>query len=362
MKIKPYEVYDDGYYHIAKDVEDYPNATIIIVYSRRGPGKTYGALWNSLWKERSIIYMKRTNADVKLICDYNSESNFDLSPYKAINRDKGTNVHGKLIEDGIGGFWHYEDGHPAGLPVAWCLSLNKAKSIKGLELSECDWMILDEFVPQKGEIVKHAEGEMLLDLYMTVNRDREERGQDPIKLILFANTEEISTPITNQLEVVDHMAELNASGKTHLYLEDRGILIHHITEAEIPIKEHKKKQGIYKAMAGTAWADKAFGGEFANNDFTNVKHFMLKGCTPLIHLHYKNKDYYIYKNQDGYYYMCGSKQKCIQEYDLNLENDQKRFYIENQIDLRQICINGYMKFQKYSMYDLIVNYKKFFKL
>lgn len=359
--MKQYEDYNDGFYHVAKDVEDYPDATIIVVWSKRGPGKTYGALWNSYWNEREIVYMKRTNSDVKLICTYEPKSGFDLSPYKPINRDKGTNIHGKLLDEGIGGFWTFEDDHPEGLPHAYVLSLNKSKSIKGIELSECDWMIMDEFVPQQGEVVKHAEGEMLLDLYMTILRDREDRGKEPIKLILFANAEEISTPITNTLEIVDDMAELNASGKTHMYLEDRGILLHHITNEEIPLKETRKR-GIYKAMQGTKWAEKAFDGEFANNDFTNVKHFMLKGCTPLIHIQYKKKDFYIYKNQDGYIYMCSSRNKCLMDYNLDLENDQKKFYVEQCIDLRNACINGYMKFQKYSMYDLIINYKKFFKL
>ena len=48
------------------------------------------------------------------------------------------------------------------------------------------------------------------------------------------------------------------------------------------------------------------------------------------------------------------------EYDLNKENDQKRFWLENGIDLRCECINGNMLFDTYTMYDIIVNYKKFF--
>ena len=45
-----------------------------------------------------------------------------------------------------------------------------------------------------------AEGEMLLDIYETLSRDRLKRGHAPLKLILFANAEEISTHITNTLE------------------------------------------------------------------------------------------------------------------------------------------------------------------
>ena len=36
--------FDDGYYHFYKDVIDYPDADIYVVWSRRGPGKTYSFL------------------------------------------------------------------------------------------------------------------------------------------------------------------------------------------------------------------------------------------------------------------------------------------------------------------------------
>ena len=232
--------------------------------------------------------------------------------------------------------------------------------MKGYDFSDCQWIIFDEFIPQKGERLNRAEGELLLDLYMTVSRDRQKRGMDPLKLVLFANAEEISTPVTNELEIVDNMADLNASGSTHLWLPDRDILLHHITNEEIPITE-EEKDGIYKGMYGTSWFKKSFEGEFANNDFSNVTKRTLKKCSGYIHLHYKNNDYYIYMNKDnGNYYMCSKPIRCMFDFNLNRENEQKLFYSDYGIDLRLSCIEERMKFEKYSMYDLIVNYRKIF--
>ena len=153
------------------------------------------------------------------------------------------------------------------------------------------------------------------------------------------------------------MAELQHSGKSHKYIEERGILLHHITDEEIPIKE-EEKHGIYKGMKGTAWFDKSFGGDFANNDFTCIKTMKLKGMKPYIHLHLKNNDYYVYISKNGLYYMCNCKQECIFEYDLTRENEQKKFFIEHCMELRDECIDDNMRFQKYSMYDLIMNFNK----
>ena len=194
---------------------------------------------------------------------------------------------------------------------------------------------------------------------MTISRDRLKRGRGDLKLILFANSENISTPITNELEIVDSMVELNNSDKTHLYIEDRGIMIHHITSEEVPLAE-EGESGIMKAMKGTAWAAKAFGGEFSNNDFSGIGHSRLKNYLPVCGYIYKKKNFYVY-NKDGYYYICKA-QHGGELFDLSRESDQNRFYYEHVVYIRDAFIDGKLLCQKYSMYDLIVNYKKFFRI
>ena len=354
---------NEKYYYFADDLAKYPAAWCYVVYSRRGPGKTYSALRYAYEQKIPIFYLKRTKDDVDLICT-GATRGVDLSPYKPICRDTDYRIEAKLItKSGFGAFYDHfdnETGEPIGAPFSYCGALNAMKSIKGFDLSICDWLLLDEFIPQAGEIVKRREGEMVLDMYMTLARDRQLRGRGDLKLILFANAENISTPITNELAIVDDIAELSASGETHLYLEDRGIMIHHITDQEYPIQE-EQKSGIYKGMAGTPWFEKAFGGEFANNDFSNVGRVNLKNYQPLTGWTYKKKECYIY-TKDGRYFFTGSKSNSIELYDLNRENDQKRFYRDFVVDLRVACSENLCVFQKYTFYDLLVNYKQFFKL
>lgn len=351
---------NDNYYHLEYDLELNPDAWCYVVWSARGKGKTYSALKYAYEKHIPIIYMKRTIDDVNLICA--ATEGFDPSPYVPINRDHGYNIKPKLIKEGIGAFYQYEDGEPQGMPVSYILAESAIKKFKGFDFSRCDWIVFDEFIPQIGERISRKEGELLLDLYMTVARDRQKRGKAPLKLILFANAEEISTPITNTLEIVDIMADLNASGASHFFDDERQILLHHITNDEYPLQE-QEKSGIFEAMKNTAWGAKSFYGDFANNDFSNVSHINLKRYKCQIHIHYKMHDYYIYFNEvQNHYYMCFSRGTAMFSYDLNKENDQKRFYIEHQADLWNACTYNNMTFQKYSMYDLIINYKKFFNV
>ena len=356
------EDYNDGYYHIGADVEAHPECTIFIVWSRRGPGKTYGGLRYPYRMGFPIAYLKRTVEDVNTICEFDGELDYDPSPWVPLNRDFNTNVRPQLIKKGLGVFYNADkDGKPIGKPIDYIMALSKVKAIKGMDFSDAEWMMLDEFIPQAGEIVRHAEGEMLLDLYMTLNRDRQKRGRPPLKLILFANAEEISTPITNELEIVDLMTEMAAKDLSVYIDKDRGIFLRHINERDFPFTE-EEKQGMFKAMRGTAWHDKTYGGVFSKNDFSNVCDMSLKRMRCMYHLHYRrNHDIYIYLHPGtGKYYVTDSKGQYLKSYDLDRENDQKRYWLDIGIDLRAYCIDDRMRFKKYSYYDLIVNFKKFY--
>lgn len=351
---------DPSYYFFMDDVRKYPDAWLYVVWSRRGPGKTYSFLRSMYEDGIKFAYMKRTLKDVERVCT--NKYDIDLSPFVPINRDTGSTVHPRLLSDGIGGFYKEldEKGEPTGNPIGYVLALNAIKDIKGLELSDADFICLDEFIPQLGERVSRQEGEMLLSIYMTAMRDRIKRGKGPIKLVLFANAENIATPVTSELEIIDSMAELQATGKTHLYDEDRGILLHHITEDEIPIKA-EEKSGIFRAMGQTAWGRKAFGGEFASNDFTNIGRQQLKGFRPVCSVFYRNAWIYVYRSS-GQWYLSTSRHDAKKKYNLERENDQKAFYFDYVIDIREACIDDKARFQKYTFYDLIINYKKIYKV
>lgn len=360
------ENFKDGYYHFRQDLEDYPEAVIYVVWSFRGPGKTYSALRYCIEEGVKFIYLKRTVDDIELIC---SKSNgvavdIDASPFVPLNRDFGWNVKPYSIKKGIGCFYHAdEEDCCKGEPLGRLFALSKVKSIKGMDISETDIIILDEFIPQVHEIVRKAEGAALLDLVLTASRDRIARGRAPLKLVLFANSENIACPITSELEIMDYMAEMNNDGRSRFYIPERRILLHHILPEEAPkVSEGQKMDGFFQAMQGTQWAKKAYEGLFMNNDFSNVQKLSLKKMTPHIKLHYKNKDYYIYTKDTGMHYMCFSPAPCPIKYDLNLENDQKLFYVNDLIDLQIDCTEGHFKFEKYSMYDLIMNYKKYFTI
>ena len=108
---------------------------------------------------------------------------------------------------------------------------------------------------------------------------------------------------------------------------------------------------------------KAFFGDFANNDFSNIKKISIKGMRCIHRIKYKNKYLYIYRrDRDNMHYMTYAKGSFMFDWDLNKENHQKLFWVEYGQELRVDCIEDNFKFEKYTMYDLIMNYKKFFSV
>lgn len=356
------------YYNVDDDVNNF-DAWAYIIVGGRNTGKTYSTLKSCVNSGRKFVFIKRTIEDVDLLCagsgrigSKQNEYGVDLSPFKSINRDMHTNIKAFSIKKGLGGFWHcdYEDDTPSGHPIGYLISLSAVTKFKGFDLSECDWIIFDEFIPQPWDRVNRKEGEQLMDLYKTVSRDREHRQKDPLKLICLANATSISNPVTNILEITDHMADMQVKGMSQYYDIERGIYVHIINE-NLEFQKKERESQIYKAMGNTAWGRMAFENKFAYNDFTNVGRVNMKGYKPVTSYIYKDVQYYVYM-KEGQYYLCTSANNKTDVYDLAKENDQKRFWYDRVYDLRNECIEGNMIFEAYTMYDLIMNYKKIFNI
>ena len=356
----------NAYYEVEKDLKDYPDAWCYVIVGGRNTGKTYGALKHFLENNERIVFTKRTMQDVDTLCAGNTlnskpkKAQVDLSPYKSINRDMGTNVKAYKIEPGLGGFYHETEEGAAGLPVAYLAALSAVQKIKGFDMSDAEALIFDEFIPQPWERINRKEGEQVMDLYKTISRDRVLRGRGELKLICLANAVNVWNPTCEILEITDVIADMQAKKREVTYLEERGIFIRMLVTSR-EMMDAEENTGIYKAMKNTQWGRMAFSNEFGYNDFSSIRRVALKGFRPIIKLTYKMKEFYIWQNEEKLY-MCESRGEAPQEFDLDKETEQKNFYYEWVIDLQNASMEGRLLYSKYTMYDLITNYKLRFKV
>lgn len=357
------------FYDIADDIKLYPDAIIYIIIGGRNGGKTYSSLSycldNLTPPAEKFCFIKRTNIDVKLLCTGGREEKLKLniSPFEQINIDRKKDIKAIEIYQGIGGFWDVTNKESAeGEPIGYILSLHLGSKAKGFELQDSELMIWDEFIPMIGERVDREEGDQILTLYKTISRARLHLGRKPLKLILLANATRIRNPVFRTLELTDHVAQMKLEGREYLYLENRKILIHNVEYSD-EFKAIEKQDPINIAMAGTAWARSSIDNEFAYDDFSAVKKCSVKKMRPFLKIIYQRKEYWCYGNDEKYHF-CTTPTNVsnIDTYNLDRENDQKLFYVHYVIDLREACVNNSMTFSTYTLYDMIVNYKKYFAL
>ena len=351
---------DTIYFNVADDVKNHPNSWCFIVVGGRGTGKTYGALYDCMHTKRKFVFVKRTIEDVNMMCGRGrmTEYEVNLSPFAPINRDYGTDVRAIPITKGLCGFWTHVNDKPKEM-IGYVVALNAVSKIKGFNMSVCDWIIFDEFIPQPWDRVNRKEGEQVLDLYKTVARDREQRGQEPLKLVCLANAVGIINPVFQIFEITDDVTRMQFEGVE--YLERNGVLVH-LLKTSNAFMDTEKKSVVYGTLHDTDWGRMAYDNEFAYNDFTHVHKASIKGCVPVFKLLYRKKYIYGYKSDIGWVLTRSKSTKIEDFFDLSRETEQRRFNLAYRIDVRDATIDGCVAFETYTMYDLIMNYTDIFKI
>lgn len=341
------------YYNIEDDLKKYPDAWCYIIVGGNSTGKTYGTLWHEYKNNRRFAFVKRTNDDVDILCATNKR--VDLSPFKAINRDKNIDVGCSKVTKGIGAFYNRKDGEVDGEPIGYVMSLNAVGSVKGFDVSDIKDIVFDEFIPQPWERTDRKEGDKTLVLYRTISRDREHRGEEPLRLICLANATKINNPLFETLELTDTVALMKENGDVYNY--DRGIMIHLLDDMD-DFRNTEEKTQIMQAMKNTDWGRMALNNDFAYDDFSCIGHTSIKGYKPLYGFSYKNKKWYVY-NREQRFYICKSKADVF-TYDLSREVVQQDFYRQKVIDLKSAMVEDRVLCCDYTSYNIIFNYKKYF--
>lgn len=350
------EDYQDGYYHIGKDLEDYPNAAIYVVYSGRICAKTYSTLWYMLRNKKKFAYIRRKKKDIDKIFEAATDG-IDMSPFVAINRDMHTNYTAKKFMEGMAMIFDNEEC--TGDEVAWVFSMNSAADFRGTEIGiDLEYLIVDEFVPSASEInVSRQEGARLLDLYMSLCRDRKARGLPTPKLILLSNTCKIDCPIINQLEIADDMLELNQSGKEIYFDTERLIFFHHVNRNNYSrLREAVDDLDIVRTMRGTAWYDENIDGQFMV-DLGNICKENLKGYQCKYKIILRRKPFYVYFNPiKRSYYATDVPHVAEKDFDFEKIADCKNWIRDESPKIQDALRRRCFKSSKWTYFDCLIHY------
>ena len=358
------------YYSIKDDMELFPDALFIIVYGGRGTGKTYGGLRELVETNTKFVFIKRTLEDIKLLTAGNKigtkheegDAVVDLSPFKPLNRDFGWNIRAFGTYPGMGAFFKCDTKHnPVGDAVGYIAALSGIGKIKGFDMTDAKIMMFDEFCPKSYEIISKNEATEILDMYKTINRDREHRGQPPLMLWAFANSDNVVCPLIEAFDLIDVLAEMALKHKEYYYNPETRVLLHKLqTSEEFLAKEAESP--IYKATATSRWTKMALDNDFAFNDFSQIGKASLKNMICEARVLYGDRWHFVYYSPDEHTryvtYTNHNKEPRLQ-FDLNRNSNKKQFctYAERKVLQIYYGVDD-AKFESYSLYDLYYNARK----
>lgn len=328
----------------------------------RGTGKTYSALRGLVVEKRHItndanmfLFMRRTDKELSLLLDDEKRGESDANPFKSINNDYNTNYGIFKIKDGLAGVYNRELDENgklkrAGSPVGYACALSTIASFRGMNFEDISFILYDEFIPESHIRKIKNEHDALLNAYETINRGRELKGREPVKLWCLANSNDIYNPIFTGLGFVRDCERMINKGQEHKYLYERSTAIH-IYNTKEEYKEQKGKTALYQFAKGTRFSEMSLENKFAYNDFSDIAHRDLRGYVPICSL----DNGYLYKKKgSNEYYFCYAQNKC-RNFSTKTETDIRNFMRSIGSSLIQIATKHLIIYESYELKSLLLD-------
>lgn len=345
----------EGYYQIGHDIEAHPEAVAYFVVGGRGTGKTYGTLSYMLYHGEPIVYVKRTKDDVDLVCSSGSDGLIQFNPFEQINRDTGRLIIADPIKKGFGAFYDKTDPDDPRF-IGYITALSAVANVKGFEMQRATWQIFDEFIPMRGQRVSKSEGVNVLDLYETVNRSRDVRGADPLRMIFLANSTSLNNQVFDVFDLIDIVHDMKAAGKSAVYLPDRYIFIRSLDDNEA-FRDARSRSKIFAAAGkDSSWTRSALQNDFAFDDTSMIRKENLSGWRAYCRVQFNDgRMMYIYR-RGSKYYLCSAPHSAGKLYDCDTDGGKQAFK-EIVLDLKWANADNDLISEKFSFYAYVRDFK-----
>lgn len=258
----------------------------------RGIGKTYGALKYAKDHNIKIMYMRRTQAQADIA------GNPVFSPYKSINRDDGCNIQTRPISKYNSLIAEQDPDGEVLRELGYTCALSTISNIRSFDASDIDALVYDEFIPEPHERAIKDEAAALFNALETIGRNREAMGRLPLKLIALSNSNDLTSPILKELNLIGIIRRMEAKKLTLWQDMKRGISL--IIPKSSPISGQKAEHSLYKLTRGSNFQQMAIGNQFAEDDFINIQSRPLNEYKVLL----KVGDIYVYRHKSKQHYYC----------------------------------------------------------
>ena len=284
------------------------SASFISVVGPRGVGKTYGVFKKLIKEGKKFIYLRRLKSQLDQC------GKLEGNPFKKINDDLSREV--KPFSSG--GIITFREIDKTGNIIAVGVALSVVANVRGIDFSDYDYIIFDEFIASAGERPIKNEFQAFLNFYETVNRNRELEGKQAVKCIMLGNANTLINPYFSAWHFMRTAVKMITGNQMVWRSADNTRIV--IMLLQSPISAKKKETALYQ-NANEDFITMALDNAF-RTDETNIKSEPLKEYVHIvsvgeigIYKHKSDRKYYVSSTQckSPYYDSFGIGLKMFQQ-------------------------------------------------
>lgn len=282
--------------------------SIIAVVGARGVGKTYGLFKELVDRGEKFIYLRRLKSQMDLC------SKIEGNPFKKINTDLSREIK-PFPSDGI---ILFRESDKTGNIVSAGVALSVVANIRGIDFSDYNYIVFDEFIATVTERPIKNEFESFLNFYETVNRNRELEGKEPVKCIMLGNANTLINPYFSAWHLMKTSLKM-ITGKQMVWRSpDKSRML--VLLLDSPISQKKRNTVLY-ANADNDFITMALDNSF-RTDETNIRSEPLTEYQHIVSIgeigiyrHKSERKYYVSSTQQDkpYYDSFGIGLKMFQQ-------------------------------------------------
>lgn len=299
--------YDKNGYIDMEKIMAIPCPFIFLVHGR-GTGKTYGIckfLLDHLGEK--FLFMRRTQTEADTI------SFTDFSPFQPVLNDNPE--YPRLVVQSLpnvrnlSGVYVAEEQNgklvATGEAVGYIGALSTISNVRGFNGEMIKYWVLDEFIPERGaRSIGGSEGDRVLNCFETLNRNRELKGQPPLKAVFLSNANRMDSPVFQSLGILDKIDRMTMRGQNECIMHDRGIAILKLKESPISIK--KAETALYKATGDDDFKNMSLLNSFSADTYMYCKTEPIQEYRPIfsyedifVYKHKSEQKYYVTRHRSG---------------------------------------------------------------
>ena len=208
--------------------------SLISVVGARGTGKTYGVFKWLIDQGEKFIYLRRLKSQLE-------ECKKEIgNPFKKLNTDHDLNIR----PFPAGGTVVYKKNNKDGETVAVGVALSVVANVRGVDYSDFNYIVFDEFIASEGERPIKSEFTAFFNFYETVNRNRELKGKPAVKCIMLGNANKISNPYFSGWHCMRRVLNMITGNQCVWRSSDHSRMI--ILLLSSPISDQKKDTVLYR--------------------------------------------------------------------------------------------------------------------